>query len=62
MLPVANQNYVFVHDNHPAISLLKANSDLLGAEITDEELSQLNVRDLLLKANELITAARTVIH
>ena len=33
-----------------------------GAEITDEELSQLNVRDLLLKANELITAARTVIH
>jgi len=33
-----------------------------GADITDEELSQLNVRDLLLKANELITAARTVIH
>ena len=33
-----------------------------GVEITDEELSQLNVRDLLLKANELITAARTVIH
>jgi hypothetical protein len=36
VLPVANQNYVFVHENHPAISLLKANSDLLGAEITDE--------------------------
>ncbi len=33
-----------------------------GADITDEELSQLNVRDLLLKANELITAARTVVH
>ena len=33
-----------------------------GAEITDEELSQLVVRDLLLKANELITAASTVIH
>ena len=33
-----------------------------GAEITEEGLSQLDVRDLLLKANKLITAGRTVIH
>ena len=36
VLPVANANYVFVHENHPVISLLKANSDLLGTEISDE--------------------------
>jgi hypothetical protein len=28
VLPVANQNYVFVHENHPVISLLKANADM----------------------------------
>jgi len=37
VLPVANQNYVFVHENHPVISLLKANSDLLGTEITEDK-------------------------
>ena len=37
VLPVANQNYVFVHENHPVISLLKANADLLGTEITDDK-------------------------
>lgn len=37
VLPVANQNYVFVHENHPVISLLKANADLLGTEITEEK-------------------------
>jgi hypothetical protein len=36
VLPVANANYVFVHENHPVISLLKANADLLGSEINDE--------------------------
>ena len=36
VLPVANQNYVFVHENHPVISLLKANADLLGTEITED--------------------------
>jgi hypothetical protein len=36
VLEVANQNYVFVHENHPVISLLKANADLLGTEITEE--------------------------
>jgi hypothetical protein len=37
VLPVANQNYVFVHENHPVISLLKANADLLGTEITEDK-------------------------
>jgi hypothetical protein len=37
VLPVANQNYVFVHENHPVISLLKANADLLGTEINDDK-------------------------
>lgn len=37
VLPVANQNYVFVHENHPVVSLLKANADLLGTDITDEK-------------------------
>jgi hypothetical protein len=37
VLPVANQNYVFVHEHHPVISLLKANADLLGTEITEEK-------------------------
>lgn len=37
VLEVANQNYVFVHENHPVISLLKANSDLLGTELKDEQ-------------------------
>jgi hypothetical protein len=37
VLEVANQNYVFVHENHPVISLLKANSDLLGTEISDDK-------------------------
>ena len=37
MLQVANQNYVFVHENHLVILLLKANSDLLGSEITKDK-------------------------
>jgi hypothetical protein len=37
VLEVANQNYVFVHENHPVISLLKANSDLLGTELRDDQ-------------------------
>jgi len=37
VLEVANQNYVFVHENHPVISLLKANSDLLGTEISEDK-------------------------
>jgi len=37
VLEVANQNYVFVHENHPVISLLKANADLLGTEINEEK-------------------------
>ena len=37
VLPVANQNYVFVHEKHPVISLLKANSDLLGSEISEDK-------------------------
>jgi hypothetical protein len=36
VLEVANQSYVFVHEHHPVISLLKANADLLGSDITDE--------------------------
>jgi len=36
VLEIANQNYVFVHENHPVVSLLKANSDLLGTEMTDD--------------------------
>ena len=37
VLEVANQSYVFVHEHHPVISLLKANADLLGSDITDEQ-------------------------
>ena len=37
VLLVANQNYVFVHENHPIISLLKVNSDLLGSEVSDDK-------------------------
>ena len=37
VLPVANQNYVFVHENHPVISLLKANADLLGSDMGDDK-------------------------
>ena len=36
VLEIANQNYVFVHENHPVVSLLRANSDLLGHEMTDD--------------------------
>lgn len=36
ILEIANQNYVFVHENHPVVSLLRANSDLLGHEMTDD--------------------------
>jgi hypothetical protein len=36
VLDIANQNYVFVHENHPVVSLLRANSDLLGHEMTDD--------------------------
>ena len=37
VLEIANQNYVFVHENHPVVSLLKANADLLGTEMTDDK-------------------------
>jgi|APCry1669189070_1035195.scaffolds.fasta_scaffold19356_2 hypothetical protein len=37
VLEVNNQNYVFVHENHPVISLLKANTDLLGSELRDDQ-------------------------
>jgi hypothetical protein len=37
VLEVNNQNYVFVHENHPVISLLKANADLLGSELRDDQ-------------------------
>jgi len=37
VLPVANQNYVFVHENHPVVSLLKANADLLGTDLTEDK-------------------------
>ena len=37
VLEVNNQNYVFVHEHHPVISLLKANSDLLGTELRDDQ-------------------------
>lgn len=37
VLEVANQSYVFVHENHPVISLLKANADLLGTEINEDK-------------------------
>jgi hypothetical protein len=37
VLEVQNQNYVFVHENHPVISLLRANADLLGTEINEEQ-------------------------
>jgi hypothetical protein len=37
VLEVANQSYVFVHENHPVISLLKANADLLGTDITEDQ-------------------------
>jgi hypothetical protein len=33
VLPVNGMPYVFVHENHPIISLLRANSDLLGSSI-----------------------------
>ena len=36
VLDIANQNYVFVHENHPVVSLLRANSDLLGHEMTED--------------------------
>ena len=37
VLEVNNQNYVFVHESHPVISLLKANTDLLGSELRDDQ-------------------------
>jgi len=37
VLEVNNQNYVFVHETHPVISLLKANTDLLGTELRDDQ-------------------------
>ena len=37
VLPVTGQNYVFVHENHPVISLLKANADLLGTELKEDQ-------------------------
>jgi hypothetical protein len=37
VLEVNNQNYVFVHETHPVISLLKANTDLLGSELRDDQ-------------------------
>ena len=36
VLRVANPNYVLVHENHPVISLLKANAEFLGTEINDD--------------------------
>ena len=35
VLEVQGCPYVFVHENHPVISLLRANSDLLGSKIDD---------------------------
>ena len=37
VLEVTGQNYVFVHENHPVISLLKANADLLGTELHESQ-------------------------
>ena len=35
VLPVQGCPYVFVHEKHPVISLLRANSDLLGSKIDE---------------------------
>jgi len=35
VLPVQGMPYVFVHENHPVISLLRANSELLGVKVDE---------------------------
>lgn len=35
VLPVNGMPYVFVHENHPVISLLRANSDLVGVKVDE---------------------------
>jgi hypothetical protein len=35
VLPVNGMPYVFVHESHPVISLLRANSDLLGVKVDE---------------------------
>ena len=35
VLPVKNCPYVFVHEKHPVVALLRANSDMLGSKIDD---------------------------
>jgi hypothetical protein len=35
VLPVNGMPYVFVHENHPVISLLRANSDLTGVKVDE---------------------------
>mmetsp|Transcript_34395 Transcript_34395/g.81097 ORF Transcript_34395/g.81097 Transcript_34395/m.81097 type:complete len:308 (-) Transcript_34395:47-970(-) len=38
ILPVNGFNYVFVHQDHPVIALLRVNKDLLGADIDEQHL------------------------
>jgi hypothetical protein len=35
VLPVSGMPYVFVHENHPVISLMRANADMLGTKVDD---------------------------
>lgn len=38
VLPVTGFNYLFVNHEHPAIALLRANKDILGADIDEQKL------------------------
>lgn len=37
VLDTSDCSYVFVHDHHPAIALLRANKDLLGSDIDNQQ-------------------------
>ena len=37
VMDVADFNYLFVHENHPVVALLRANKDLLGCDIDQQQ-------------------------
>ena len=40
VLDVGGQPYVFVHKDHPAITLLEANAEMIGMDITENPLHE----------------------